>query len=66
MTRGISELSFEIQDREFAVVFLSGLVVSAGGVDFVVKIADLLSFAVYDDSGSPLSGLLVVPDSSVF
>jgi len=41
-------------------------VVSAGGVDFVVKIADLLSFAVYDDSGTPFSGLFVIPNASVF
>jgi hypothetical protein len=53
MTRGISDLSFEIQDREFAVVFLSGLVVGFSGVNFVVKIADLPSFAVDEDLRTP-------------
>jgi len=31
MTRGISDLSFEIQDREFSVVLFSGLVVCLRG-----------------------------------
>ncbi len=56
----------EIMDREFSEVLFSGVVVSFSGVDFVLKVAEVLSFAIYDDRGPPFFSLFEVPDAPVF
>ena len=36
----------EIQNRKFAMVFLGGFIICAGGLDFIVEISDEFVFAV--------------------
>jgi len=48
-----THLLFEVQNSKLSIEFSFSAVVGFCGVDFIVKIAEVLSFAVDEDSGAP-------------
>jgi len=57
---------WEIKNSKIFMISLRGLIISLRGLNLIGKVADLLSFAIDDNRGSPFLGLFVVPDASVF
>lgn len=55
----------EIQYCELFIVFFCGFIVCLSGVNLIEEVAEMLSFSIDADRGSPFFGLFVVPDTSV-
>ena len=56
----------EIQYCELFIVFFCGFIVCLSGGNFIEEVAEMLSFSIDADCGSPFFVLFVVPDASVF
>jgi len=61
-----SGLFFKIQYRKFSIEFPRSAIVGFSGLNLIIKIADLFSFVIDPNRGSPFSRLFVVPDAPVF
>ena len=59
-------VGWEVQGGELAVVFFGGAVVGPGGVDFVFEGAEVNSFAVDADAGTPALHIVCPIDAFVF
>jgi hypothetical protein len=53
----------KVHPREFAIVFQSGGIIGAGGVDFIVEPAQMYSFPFISNAGTPLFLFFAITDA---
>ena len=56
---------FEVENREFLMVFFGGMVIRDSGGGFVLEVAEVDSFSVANDGGPPEVFFLIEPNALI-